>query len=110
MTTIISDTYGLHHQERAIRARICDTIRAQESTYVSDSSNISDPKEKMALVKGLGPREQDHEINRRSLTSCIVECRAIRPRFQIHNQTIASAKVHGLSEQTNEILKRILTY
>jgi hypothetical protein len=34
-----------------------------------DSSEISDANQKMASVKGLGPREQDHEILRRILST-----------------------------------------
>jgi hypothetical protein len=83
-------------------------IRPEEPSvvqFVRDSQ-----KHKRASVKGLGQREQDHEIHRRILTPWRADFSAIRPRFQMQKQTMASAKGLGQREQDHEILRSILTY
>jgi hypothetical protein len=74
----------------------CSTMREPSGPeYVAYPARIR-------AQSSVGPREQDHEILRRILTRCRFEFRAIRARFQIQKQTMASAQGLGPRDKDHD--------
>jgi hypothetical protein len=94
MTKLISDTYVLQHQERAIRARMSRDVwhilraRGREFVVVSKRTKYSD-----------GHFNHHHTY---ALISRISEVRLIRPRYHTPKLTKESAKVLGLRDNGHD--------